>query len=116
VLDATFATAAERNVATEAAFEARAAFAGLFLDAPLATRLARIASRRSDASDADADVTRRQKAEPLGERGWASLDAAGDRSQTTILALERLSGNRRWRESERPVEAPSGPLTGERRS
>ena len=47
VLDATFATAAERNAAADAAFEAGAAFAGLFLDAPLATRLARIASRRA---------------------------------------------------------------------
>jgi len=92
VLDATFATAAERNAAADAAVEAGAAFAGLFLDAPLATRIARIASRRADASDADADVATRQKAAPLGERGWASLDAEGDLSQTTILALARLSG------------------------
>ena len=42
VLDATFATAAERNAAADAAVEAGAAFVGLFLDAPLATRLARI--------------------------------------------------------------------------
>jgi predicted kinase len=91
VLDATFATAAQRNAAADAAVEAGAAFAGLFLDAPLATRLARIASRRADASDADADVATRQKAEPLGERGWASLDAEGDLSRTTILALARLS-------------------------
>src|SRR5271166_1809479 len=93
VLDATFATAAERTAAADAAVEAGAAFAGLFLYAPVATRLARLALRRADASDADADVARRQKAEPLGERGWASLDAAGDLSQTTILALARLSGS-----------------------
>jgi uncharacterized protein len=38
VLDATFATAAERGAATALAAEADVAFAGLFLDAPLATR------------------------------------------------------------------------------
>ena len=92
VLDATFATAAERNAAAAAAAEMGVAFAGLFLDAPLATRLARIASRRADASDADADVASRQKAEPLGERGWAPLDAAGDLSETTVLAQARLAG------------------------
>ena len=108
VLDATFATAAERNAAVAVAGEAGAAFLGLFLDAPLATRLSRIASRRADASDADAEVASRQKAEPLGERGWASLDAEGDLSRTTSLALTRLPPSSRSRQSERPVEAPQG--------
>ena len=62
------------------------------------TPRSRRASRASplgarDASDADADVATRQKAEPLGERGWASLDAEGDLNRTTILALARLSGS-----------------------
>jgi aminoglycoside phosphotransferase family enzyme/predicted kinase len=92
VLDATFATAAERDAAGAAAAETGVAFAGLFLDAPLATRLARIVSRRGDASDADADVANRQKAEPLGERGWAPLDAAGTLGDMAALALARLSG------------------------
>ena len=91
VLDATFATAAERSAAAGAAAEVGVAFAGLFLDAPLATRLERIASRRYDASDADAHVAGRQTAEPLGERGWAAVSAAGDLSETTSLALARLS-------------------------
>jgi aminoglycoside phosphotransferase family enzyme/predicted kinase len=91
VLDATFATAAERNAAAAAAAERGVAFAGLFLEAPLATRLARVASRRADASDADADVASRQKAQPLGERAWAPLDAAGDLGETTVLAQARLA-------------------------
>jgi uncharacterized protein len=86
VLDATFATAAERGAATALAAEADVAFAGLFLDAPLATRLERIGSRRADASDADAEVARRQSAEPLGEEGWAAVSALGSLSDTTILA------------------------------
>jgi predicted kinase len=91
VLDATFATAAERSAAAGAAAEVGVAFAGLLLDAPLATRLERIASRRYDASDADVHVAGRQTAEPLGERGWAAVRAAGNLSETTSLALARLS-------------------------
>jgi uncharacterized protein len=91
VLDATFATAQERGAAAGVAAEVGAAFAGLFLHAPFATRLERIASRRADASDADADVARRQTAEPLGERGWAALDGARSLGETTSLAVARLA-------------------------
>jgi uncharacterized protein len=86
LIDATFATAAERSAAAGVAAEVGVAFAGLFLDAPLATRLERIASRRDDASDADADVARRQTAEPLREKGWAAVPASGSLSDTTALA------------------------------
>ena len=92
LLDATFASAAERNVAAGVAAEVGVAFAGLFLDAPLGTRLERIASRRNDASDADADVARRQTAEPLAEKGWAAVAALGSLSVTTALARARVFG------------------------
>jgi uncharacterized protein len=91
VLDATFATAPERQAAAGAAAEVGAAFTGLFLDAPLATRLKRVAARRADASDADADVASRQTADALGERGWAALAATGNLSEMTSLALARLA-------------------------
>jgi len=94
VFDATFATAVERAAAAGVAAEVGVAFAGLFLEAPLATRLERIASRRADASDADAYVASRQAAELLGERGWAALGAAGNLSETTNLALARLANDR----------------------
>jgi uncharacterized protein len=90
VLDATFATASERAAAAGAAAEVGVAFTGLFLDAPLATRLKRIGSRPADASDADADVASRQTAEPLGERGWTQLAAEGNPDETMSLALARL--------------------------
>jgi uncharacterized protein len=93
LMDATFAAAAERSAAAAAAAELGVAFAGLFLDAPLATRLERIGSRRADASDADADVARRQTAEPLAERGWAAVAASGGLSDTTALARARLHGD-----------------------
>jgi uncharacterized protein len=91
LLDATFAAAAERSAAAAAAAAAGVGFAGLFLDAPLATRLERIGSRRADASDADANVARRQTAEPLGEKGWAAVAASGSLGDTTVLARARLS-------------------------
>ncbi len=91
VLDATFATASERQAAAGVTAEVGVAFAGLFLEAPLATRLDRIAARRADASDADAGVASRQTAEPLGERGWAALPSAGNLAETTSLALARIA-------------------------
>jgi aminoglycoside phosphotransferase family enzyme/predicted kinase len=90
VLDATYSTARERAAAASAAAEAGVAFDGLFLDAPLAVRLARVASRRGDASDAGAAVAGRQRAEPLGERGWAAIDASGELASTVARAGRRL--------------------------
>ncbi len=93
LLDATFGAAAERSAAASVAAEAGVAFVGLFLDAPLATRLERIGSRSGDASDADADVARRQTAEPLAEQGWAAVAASGSLSDTTALARAHLYGD-----------------------
>src|SRR5574337_663331 len=90
ILDATFASGFDRAQAAGAAAEIQAAFRGVFLDAPLATRLLRVAGRRNDASDADVAVASRQTAEPLREPGWAELDASGDLEQTTALTLARL--------------------------
>jgi hypothetical protein len=92
LIDATFAAAAERSAAAGLAAEAGVPFAGLFLDAPLPIRLERIGSRRADASDADADVARRQTAEPLAEKGWAAVAASGSLNDTTALARARLGG------------------------
>ncbi len=90
LIDATFATAGERGAAASVAAEGGVPFTGLFLEAPLATRLERVGSRRADASDADVDVARRQTADPLREKGWAALAASGSLSDTTALARARL--------------------------
>jgi len=90
VLDATFASGPERAGAGRAAAETGAAFDGLFLEAPLAVRTARIAARGADASDADAAVARRQRADPLAERGWSALDAGGGLDATVARAAARL--------------------------
>ena len=90
LLDATFAAAAERIAAAAVATELGVSLAGLFLDAPLATRLERISARQADASDADTDVARRQAADPLSEKGWAAVAASGSLSDTLALARARL--------------------------
>jgi hypothetical protein len=92
LLDATFAAAAERSAVAAVATEAGVPFAGLFLDAPLATRLERLRARQADASDADADVARRQAAEPLSEKGWVAVAASGSLSDTLALARSHLGG------------------------
>jgi len=90
VLDATFSSARERRAAGAVAAEVGVAFDGLFLEAPLETRLARVGAREADASDADVAIARGQRAEPLGEKGWTALDAGGALNETAALALGRL--------------------------
>ncbi len=90
VLDATFATRARRIAAAHISAETGVAFDGLYLEAPLAVRLARVAGRLADASDADAAVARGQLAEPLGQRGWLAIDASDGLEATAARAAAIL--------------------------
>ncbi|MBC7052220.1 AAA family ATPase, partial [Salmonella enterica subsp. enterica serovar Enteritidis] len=56
VVDGVFAREAEREAFAALAKACRVSLAGLFLTADLPTRLARIGSRRDDASDATQEV------------------------------------------------------------
>ncbi len=79
-----------RAAAARISAETGVVFDGLFLEAPLGVRLARVARRRADASDADEAVVRRQQAEPLGERGWSAIDASGGFDATVAHATAKL--------------------------
>ena len=57
-------------------------FRGLFLDADLDTRIARVGARSRDASDADAAVARIQENYDLGALAWPRVDASGTPEQT----------------------------------
>ena len=61
-------------------------FDGLFLEADLATRLARVNTRSADASDADAAVARRQENYQLGVLEWTRVDASGTPAETLARA------------------------------
>ena len=74
VIDAVHAQARERRAAARLAADLGVAFAGLWLEAPLALRLERVGARARDASDADARVVAAQTAAPLAEAGWSALE------------------------------------------
>jgi uncharacterized protein len=77
----------EHRAALEAAANrAGVRFLGLWLEAPLAVREARIGRRVSDASDADVGMARRQHEPDPAALGWWRLDASGD----LPLTLKRL--------------------------
>jgi aminoglycoside phosphotransferase family enzyme/predicted kinase len=90
IVDAVFAKPQERS-AIEAVAAARACgFAGLFLTADLATRIARVAGRVADASDATPEIVRQQQAYEQGAIGWTTIDAAGTPDETRSRALAAL--------------------------
>ena len=77
VVDAVFATPEERAdiAALAAACGVRARC--VWLEAPLDVRLARVAGRRGDASDADATVIAMQEEMATGPLDWPQINAAG---------------------------------------
>ena len=90
IVDAVFSDAAERDAVATVARASGAAFAGLFLTADLATRIARIGHRTGDASDADATVARRQEDYALGSLDWRMVDASGTPEETLARAKAAL--------------------------
>jgi uncharacterized protein len=86
-----FSEAVERDALAAIARANGVAFAGLFLTADLATRIARIGHRTGDASDADAAVARRQEDYALGSLDWSMVDASGTPDETLTRAKRALS-------------------------
>ncbi|HQT46592.1 MAG: hypothetical protein B7X08_03850 [Acidocella sp. 20-63-7] len=74
VADATFLSAAGRREIAALAQEKGVAFFGLWLEAPEAVLQARLAARRNDASDAGAEVLRRQRLTDVGTLDWRRID------------------------------------------
>lgn len=82
LIDGVFAREDERDAIAALARERNVALNGLFLVADLATRQARIGSRRGDASDATQEVAALQEHYKIGHVGWATIDASGTEEQT----------------------------------
>jgi uncharacterized protein len=99
IVDAVFAKEDERVAIETIAREAGCEFVGLWLAAPAATLIARVETRRGDASDADRRVVREQLGYDLGNIAWTQVDAAGtpekslaDVRQALIAAGITLAG------------------------
>jgi predicted kinase len=86
LVDAVFARPEERAAIAAAG----APFQGLFLEADLDTRVARVGARRADASDADAAVARAQERYDLGAVDWQTVDAGGTPEDTLRWARDTL--------------------------
>jgi uncharacterized protein len=91
VVDAVFARPEERDALRETARARGVAFHGLFLTSDMATRVARVGSRRADASDADETIARAQERYVLGHNDWQSIDAGGAPDDTLVRTLKLLT-------------------------
>jgi hypothetical protein len=76
IADAVYARAADREAIERVAAIARVPFIGLWLDAPDTVLFERVEQRRLDASDADAQVIRQQRAQDPGTIRWRRIDAS----------------------------------------
>jgi hypothetical protein len=92
IVDAVFSRPEERQLMEQSAAVLGVPFCGLFLEANLATRIARVGMRGHDASDADAVVARSQESYDLGTLAWARVDASGTPDATLASARAVLRG------------------------
>jgi aminoglycoside phosphotransferase family enzyme/predicted kinase len=91
IVDAVFAKPQERAAMEQSAGALGVPFHGIFLEADLATRIARVGSRSRDASDADAAVARAQESYDLGALGWSRVDASGTPEETVDLVRNAIN-------------------------
>jgi aminoglycoside phosphotransferase family enzyme/predicted kinase len=86
LLDAVYSDPAERAAAAQVAESLGARFDGMWLDCPEDVRLARVAGRVNDASDADGDIVREQSARACDFGDWRRVDASRMPSDTLDAA------------------------------
>jgi len=93
IADAVFAKPLERAAARRLAADAGDAgvhFDGLWLEAPQEVMMERVKSRKDNASDADAEIVRRQLTYDLGHIDWLVIDSSGSRKETLARGLRAL--------------------------
>ena len=88
IVDAVYARASDRRVIEQTARAALVPFIGIWLDAPESLLLDRTMQRRNDASDADAEIVRLQRAQDTGDIGWCRLDASGPAASVLASATD----------------------------
>lgn len=92
VLDAVFARADERDAVQQLAVDLRVDFQGLWLEAPLEILADRVERRTGDASDATAEIVRRQAGYELGRLDWHKVSAEGPPDIVEAAARRALDG------------------------
>jgi aminoglycoside phosphotransferase family enzyme/predicted kinase len=90
IFDGVSSKPAERDRLEAIARENGARFAGLWLEAPLETQIARVSARQGDASDADAAVVHAQSGHQLGAMTWTTIDASKTPAHTLSAAMSTL--------------------------
>jgi hypothetical protein len=90
IVDAVHGRPHEREAVERIAREAGVAFDGLWLEAAVDVRVARVGGRAGDASDADAKIAAQQEALDIGGVGWNRIDAGASLRATTAAARRVL--------------------------
>jgi uncharacterized protein len=94
ILDGVFLSRSERDVAEALAYRLDVPFTGIWLEAPERDRIARVAARSGDASDATPEVVREQSRLSIGElSGWHRMRV--NRPLELIVAAARAVLERR---------------------
>jgi len=91
VVDAVFSRPDERSGAEALARDIGIPFNGLWLTAPPDTLLARVRTRKADASDATSDVVAAQLDYDTGDISWRHVDAGGIAEATLQNALNAVN-------------------------
>jgi hypothetical protein len=94
IVDAVHGRPAEREAIAQVARNAGVPFCGLWLAAPVDLRVARVETRRGDASDADATVVRRQETIDVGRIDWPTLDATAPVADLADRAAQAADAGR----------------------
>lgn len=95
ICDAVYAKPDQRQAVEAVARAAGVGFTGLWLVADQKQKIARVERRRNDASDADAEIVRRQAAYDLGEMRWDVVPANGSAEETAAIARRHVLNARR---------------------
>ena len=90
IADCVFAEPAQRAAIEAVAVDAGVEFQGLWLNADPDVMQARVTERVNNASDADANVVRKQLKYDIGEIVWDIVDSTGSREQTDSRCNEIL--------------------------
>ncbi len=101
IADAVFSRSQERARVAQCADQAGVPFLGFWLEAKADILIPRVSARRGDASDAGAEVVRRQLERDHGPVDWEII-AAGDEAETTARRVLAVALTPPW------AEAPEG--------